>query len=664
MGGQAYELAPAMHEPIHALRQTHKGIRYLRQTGQFKEYMQVWVDSKTKPFISWDGEGWTDSQGEHRYMLLQSSTGAYIDAPRLSSQECLEFILRIGAENPKTIHVIFGGGYDATHILRDLPLELVAQLKDNNQIFWDCPKTDSTNRNVFKINYLPHKWLEITGFDWVTMKYVHVKIFDVMTYFQSSFIAALNSRQIPVPDVIASGKASRNTFTYNDIDEIKIYCQQELELLVTLCYRLREEFDEAGIYVTQWHGPGAVASAIYKEFGVRKHMREPEPHIERAAQHAYFGGHFEQYKAGHYDGKVYLYDINSAYPYHIANLPSLDGAEWEYTTDYHGQMGMWYCSFDNFDNDYAAAHPLPWRGKGGLVGFPAHNTGVWVWEHEAKYATHVYYGYTLHIKNDEKPFSFVPGMYETRRRWKTEGKGGERAYKLALNSLYGKQAQRVGGQNGNRPSWHQLEWAGKVTSGTRAQILGALQQAGDSVIAVETDSIMTTKPLELDFGDKLGQWETTVFDWVTYIQSGIYFTSDKGATGTKSKTRGIDVKQLHHKEVLAFLDSDQSEPLQINTRQFIGLNNPRTHFYGQWQDSVKDVKVAGAKRIHIKAHCEACTRGESMATNMHTLIAAPYYGLQESLPHPLPWVEGGVMPAEETVYAGDAVQEYDVTRRG
>ena len=72
--------------------------------------MQEYVDAKTRPFIAWDGEGWTDNNGEHRYMLLQSSTGAYIDAPQLGTGEALAMILRVAADNPKTIHVIYGSG--------------------------------------------------------------------------------------------------------------------------------------------------------------------------------------------------------------------------------------------------------------------------------------------------------------------------------------------------------------------------------------------------------------------------------------------------------------------------------------------------------------------------------------------------------------------------
>lgn len=666
MVGQAFELGPALHGPIHKLRRTHAGIAYLQQTGQFKEYMQAFVDSKNKPFISWDGEGWTDTDGEHRYMLLQCSTGAYIDGPQLTSQECLELLLQVGARYPKANHVIYGGGYDATHILRDLPLELIAQLKDNEKIHWWVDETETTNQNYFTINYLPHKWLEISGFDWNSRKQTHIKIFDVMTFFQTSFIKALQSRQIEVPEVIATGKATRADFTYADIEEIKIYCQQELEMLVMLCNKLRAEFDEAGIWVTQFHGPGAVASALFKEHNVRAHMQAPSREIERAAQHAYFGGHFEQYQAGHYEGKIWLYDINSAYPYHIQNLPSLAGATWQYTTDYDPDaMGMWFCSYEDYDNDYIRPHPLPWRGKGGIVGFPAHNTGVWVWHPEAKFATTVHHGYVLTPGNDTKPFDWVGEMYVRRRQWQKEGRGGERALKLGLNSLYGKTAQRVGGNEkyDGRPAWHQMEWAGLVTSSTRAQLYEAVLKAPDKIISVETDSIMSTVPLDLDIGGALGQWGETEYDWVTYVQSGIYFTSDPKKT-SNAKTRGIDVTQLHHPEVLKFLASDQSEPLQVNSRMFIGLTNPRTHFYGQWQDGVKEVKVAGAKRMHIRPTCEECEAGLSMAEHMHRLAAATHYGISESLPHPLPWVDGGVIGDEpEMSYAGDALEDMDLERR-
>ena len=669
MGQHFTEVEPTAFDGVHSLRQTTAGIDYLKQTGRFREYMQTRMTVPTRPFIAWDGEGWTDSIGEHRYMLLQSSTGAYIDAPQLTTGECLTTILRVAADNPKTIHVIYGGGYDATHILRDIPLALTAQLKDNNPITWYYIHPTTGRRNRFVINYLPHKWLQISGFDWQTRRFIRVKIFDVMTFFQSTFINALDSRNIPIPDIIRSGKASRSDFTYQDIEEIRLYCQTELELLVILCNQLRDEFEEAGLSVTQWHGPGAVANVVYKKFGIDKHLQTPTPEIERASQHAYFGGHFEQFKAGHYDGTVYLYDINSAYPFHIASLPSLADADWEYSTTYDPTaIGIWMVDYDDTASNHVQSHPLPWRSVTSEVGFPTHNHSVWVWSPEAKYATRVHHGYILHPANTSKPFEFVGDLYKKRREWQRLGKGGERALKLALNSLYGKMAQRIGGKltkNGGRPTWHQLNWAGLVTSGTRAQIIDAIALAPNSIISVETDSIMSTIPLDLPCGAALGQWGLKQYDWVTYIQSGIYFTSD-GLGDSKSKTRGIDTRELKHEEVLRFLDSDQREPLLVSDRKFIGLGNPRTYAYGQWLDGVKEVKVAGQKRLHSYLHCAACHAGTSMAEGLHDLITNPNFGNSEnghhpSAPHPLPWIDGGVIngQSEDLTYIGDAVADYE-----
>jgi hypothetical protein len=638
MAGKAKPLPAPLITPTHQLRRTYEGLQQLKQSGRFKQYMSKYDHASLKEFIAWDGEGWTDTNGEHRYMLLQNSEGQHISAPVLDTVECLEFMLKTAKDFPKRIHVIFGGGYDATHILRFMPLEKRRELRDTGHtVFY--PKDGNHYTNRFTLEYIPHKWLTITGHVQGLRKPVTLKLFDVMTFFQSAFIYALESRDIEVPDVIKTGKANRQNFTYHDLNEIIQYCQMELEMLVMLCNVLRQEFKEAGINVTQFHGPGAVASATFNQKRIRKHMQAPPLHIEQAAQRAYFGGRFELFKAGHHKGKIYQYDINSAYPDKIRDLPSLAGSEWVRTDDYDGSMGLWFCSYDYSGSDHSAPHPTPWRGTGGKVGFPTHNKGVWLWHHEAKFATEVHYGYKLILANDTKPFAFVAGMYDLRAQWKKEGKGAERALKLCMSSLYGKTAQRIGGSEkyGGRPSWHQLEWAGMITSATRAQIWEAVAQSPESIIAIETDSVASTVPLDLEVGTGLGQWELKVYDWITYIQSGIYFTND-GATGTKAKSRGIDVKQLHHKDVLDFLGG-RKEELLVSSRQFVGLTNPQEHFYGQWQDSVKEVKIAGSKRLHIPADCLACSAGLPMDEVMHTLTSNPLYGLAESVKHPLPWLD-------------------------
>lgn len=677
-------LPPTPTFNVHQARYDPAGIEYLKQTGQFRAYMQASIDSKNRPFLAWDGEGWTDSNLDHHYMLFGNSTGTRIHAPQLTSLECLELILKEGAANPGAIHVIYGGGYDTTMWCRDLPADLRVRLRDNNTVYWNVRAAPGVTPNTFRINYLPHKWTTIHGYDWYSHKWVTVKIYDVMTYFQTSFIKALESREIPVSDEITTGKGTRADFQYEDIGEVWEYMQQEVEALVMLADTLRGEIQDAGIYVTQWHGPATIAKALFKRNHIRDHMQTPSPEIERAAQYSYFGGHFEQYQAGHHPEPVYLADLNSAYPAAIRNLPTLRGASWVWVDEFTGETGMWLCGYDDIHQDHYAPHPTPWRGTGGQVGFPTTNTETWLWTPEASIpGVTVRGGYVLRgpyglTDTERYPFRYIDNLYQLRLEWKRLKRGGEKALKLGANSSYGTMAQRIGGdpnKNGGRPVYHQLEWAGLVTSTVRRWLWDAIAQNPAAVIAVETDSIMTTTPIHLDIGDGLGQWGLKQYDWVTYIQNGIYFTSpsyiengvrktDEGTGLTRSKTRGINAKELQHGEVLDYLAGDQLDPLLVSYRRFHGLGSPSRHLYGQWDDGTKDVRVAGNKRIHTRGTCTACQQGVSMAEGLHPLTAAPHYGHTSSTPHPLPWLGQHEDVADDGIgYVGDAVEEYDVARR-
>ena len=53
-----------------------------------------------------------------------------------------------------------------------------------------------------------------------------------------------------------------------------------------------------------------------------------------------------------------------------------------------------------------------------------------------------------------------------------------------------------------------------------------------------------------------------------------------------------------------------------------------------------------------------------MSKKMHNLEAATTYGITDSIPHPLPWFEGGILTEEpELMKAGEAIQEWDLARK-
>lgn len=580
--------------------------------------------SMTKPFIAWDGEGWTDTDGEHRYMYMANSLGEYIESPELATKACLNFLLRTGAQNPRALHVIYGGGYDVTHWLRHMHYMWRDTLVDYGDVSWEG----------YRIKYVPNKWFTLSG-TYPGGQYTTVTIWDVMTFYQSSFIKALESRGLAVPQEVEAGKAGRNTFTLDDLEFIHTYTGHELRLLVDLCESLRAEFQEADIPLDKYHGPGAVANAVMKQRGIVNHKRVENEVTELLCMRAYFGGRFEPFKVGHYRGKVYQADIGSAYPHKIARLPSLVNSHWEYRSEYTGELGIWRCNYHT-DGDPAQPHPLPWRAHTGAVGFPSHVENVWLWTYEAQHVK-PQDGYVLIIDNDEQPFAFVKDYYATRKQWKAEGRGGAHALKLALNSLYGKMAQREGANVDGPPRFHQLAWAGMVTSQTRAQLWDAIQLVPDSVIAVETDSVTTTRKLDgLSYSGELGDWEVDEYDWITYLQSGVYWTN-KGQN-TKIKTRGISPGELNHEQVLHYLDSDLSEPLLTSVRRFIGITNPQRAHYGQWLDTPRELSLnSGGKRVHDTHRCPECAQGHRLTDTLHTMHPNPIMGYGDSKPHPLPW---------------------------
>jgi hypothetical protein len=680
---QSFEIDDSDLKTIHELRNTQAGMRQLISSGKYKEYMGRRRNLDAAPFIAWDGEGYTDSQGIHHYMLMMNSTGQYINDPDLRTETCFNFLLRAKRELGKAVHIIFGGNYDATMIFKSmiqtsLPESLYQVLLDTNKVEWYFPGDEFAPSNYYKIEYIPFKWLQISGFDYHSMKHTTIKIYDIMTFFQMSAIKAWESRDIEVPEVIKSGKAARGNFTFEDIEDVRVYCHMELEMYVMLADKLRDEFTEAGINVRQWHGPGAVAGAIFKQYGIKEHMQEPPTlEIERAVQHAYFGGRFEQFKAGHHDGKVYVYDIRSAYPYQIQNLPSLANAQWEPSdgSDFDPDAyGLWLCEYDGGNAGYLSPHPLPWRSRNGNVGFPANNSYVWCWNTEARFATKIHHGYKLGIQSNEKPFGFVGEMYTKRAEWKALGLGGEKALKLGMNSLYGKMAQTVSGDPTSRPGWHQLAWAGMITSGARAQLWQAISQAPDKIIAVETDSVASMVPLDLPLSDKLGDWELTVYEDMTYVQSGIYFCNGESVASNKARTRGIDVREISRDTILQYMRgldlskfAEEQPGLLLASSTFVGITSRRKDSYGLWEDSTKLLKVAGGKRQHHDNFCAACSlrpkKKHTMADTMHDLSANMLWGIEPSHRHKLPWLDGEQGAGDATPIDTEAIQEFDVPRR-
>lgn len=621
-------------------------IKEYRKTEVYKRAKRKYEKKKrdeaylTRPFIAWDGEGVTDpSTGKHYYNMLAHSMGKSIGKKNrngkyagLETKRILEFLCKTGEEYPESIHIIFGGGYDFNMFLKDLNKEEIAELYANDSIMW----------RGYSIKWRRGRSFEVKNE--LVRNSKTIVIYDVLPFFQTSFVKACDSylgKDFKYRDIIIEQKANRGSFTTEDYRLVAKYNQYELENLVNLAVELRKRLDKVGIRIKRWDGPGAIAAELLSRYNVQNAMAECPPSVAEAARFAYSGGRFEIVKMGISNEPVYEYDINSAYPYALQFLPNLQNGRWKH---YIGNnvphprdrtvFALYHAYFTEPESTHSwepngRKHPRPLfkRVKNGNIFYPEMTHG-WFWASEVFEALEYVKRYPgsveilecwEFIENDptDRPFYFVPELYKERQRLKACGDGANVGLKLGLNSMYGKLAQQVGWSYDTfknrlrKPPFHQLEWAGFTTAMCRSLVLHAAIDCLESVVAYETDALFTTKRLDhLQISSELGDWEETIFENLSYIQSGFYFGTIDGKEIVRS--RGVDKDSIDRKGVeesfLRYGSYTARSSRFVTAGQALYQN---WDDWTTWQTNPREITAFTnhTKRIHSVRGCRLCHAG-------------------------------------------------------
>ena len=207
------------------------------------------------------------------------------------------------------------------------------------------------------LNMSQEKAYWIKTLDWIEK----IEIFDCFGFFQMSLVAAIRDTPGAVTKdelaVIMAGKKERGNFRVEDLEGIKTYTALELKALVNMMYILRQglltAIPDRPINVKRWHGAGAIAKALLdmyvlpelkgKErrdavramFGSDIFERDPNSNTPEEQERidwsfrAYFGGRSDLLKQGNHLKPVHEYDISSAYPAQIVQLPDMTNGRWE-----------------------------------------------------------------------------------------------------------------------------------------------------------------------------------------------------------------------------------------------------------------------------------------------------------------------------------------------
>lgn len=592
----------------------------------------------SRPIVGVDGEGVNvrsgANRGSHLYTLLAVSGHSPIVNPGgLTTEECLSYLwhnLAVG-----NINVIYGGSYDFNCWLADLPED------DLRHVYNGSYSSDPVCYRGYYIRWIKGKAFEISR-DMGNGNRRTITINDVISFFQRPFIQACDEYlgEYEGREVLVREKARRGNFKQSEIETISAYNNLELDLLVKLVGELRYRLNKVGLRPRRWNSPGAIAAALFDKEKVKDHRNENLPdEVMRAARFAYAGGRFEMLKYGCSKDKAYEYDINSAYPRALLEVPSLRGGKWVHTDHttaptanadrlQGSSYGMYRVRFTGSNPNIPG--PVFVRAENGTISYPL-NAENWIWTPEyqvlKEYCSQVegasftlLESWEFYPATDHKPFGFIAPLYEMRQALKAAGNGAHIGIKLALNSIYGKLAQQVGWKPASGkyplrvPTYHQLEWAGYVTSWCRANVLRAALTDITAVIAFETDALFTSRPLNVECGTGLGQWEETIFTSLTYVQSGHYYGTELLKGGKRKevvKCRGVDKGSITRSMVEDRLSLPESERvLDAKLTRFYGagiaLARGLSKYWRKWLTEPKRLQLMPTgKRVHGACWCNS-----------------------------------------------------------
>jgi hypothetical protein len=584
-----------------------------KQTDQSRNgARKLRTDAHLLNFVGVDGEGVNNADGSHDYILLSVGDQSLYneDRSRLHWEQILEFMwnhyVEHHTENP--VYIGFFLGYDFTQWLRTLPEKRARALLHKEEI-------EKRKRNDSGGNPVPYpvrlygdkcKWeIDILGAKRFKLRpsarnkedrQPWLYVCDTGSFWQKSLLSAINPKEWggnPVASdeehaIIVQGKAHRAckpgdckvpevpgcTAGPDALPAMIEYNITENAVLTKLTERLNAGFVQAGIRLNrdQWYGPGQAASAWLDLIGAptSKQVQEavPEWALE-GARAAYYGGWFETMMHGHVPNGTYEYDINSAYPYIISQLPCLLHGKWTHGKGRRKKVlpeGHLRLVYAKVIGDSEVTGAMPHRLYDGAICRPNQTVG-WFWWHELMASRaagfirgleHGEWGEFAGIQIYEwieyapckcdPPLGAVAELYQQRLAIGKKTAQGV-ALKFMYNSAYGKMAQSIG-----QPKYANAVYASLITAGCRTMILEAIAThptKAASLVMVATDGVYFRQPhtgLDID-KDRLGAWDEDVKQHLTLMMPGIYWDDESRrrirlGEAPSLKSRGISAMDL------------------------------------------------------------------------------------------------------------------------
>ncbi len=490
------------------------------------------ADSELRPIYAFDTETYNEN-----IFLIANSEGNFLDD--ITPQSVLEFLSV--KKYQKSWNFFYPLGYDAEVILKLLGKELYSYSWRKRDLVFNFEK--------YKITYIPDKCLRIAK------GHHSVSFYDIAQYYNSVKLVDAYQKNIgKLPESYLEMKEKRDEFSlrlYNRNKKlIRNYCIDDCLYTKKLAENWSKSFNNAfGFYPVKWFSSGYLAEKVLINNGIHFPMfNSISFEIQDLAFRSYVGGRFEMLKRG-FIGNGYLYDINSAYPSAIAQIPDLAQGKWIKRKSIHpdSKLGFFKILADIPDDKYIP--PFPFRKDGNII-FPSGKFITYVTLAELQACKNPDFYQILESSqfipsSDTYPYrDFIQNLYLKRLELKQNDSPMQLPIKIILNSIYGKTGQKVNRVIGNL--FNPVLFA-FITGFARAKLYEFVMENNieRQIVAFATDSICTTKKLNID-STKLGEFSfvdsaTDVF----FLQNGFYRFNDKW------KLRGLGKmgsKEIEHLE--------------------------------------------------------------------------------------------------------------------
>ena len=463
--------------------------------------------SELRPIYALDTETW---QGD--IFLIADSDGRYLD--KITPESIISWLFYKKYEGSWCF--FYNLSYDAEVILKLLGAELY-RYKSTGKLEFNFGK--------YRIVYYPEKCLKITT------GHHSVIFYDIAQFYHSDLVTAYQNNIGELPKEYLKFKKKRSEFspTYyrRNTNQVRSYCISDCKYTKQLAEHWIKLFDDAfSFYPARWLSSGYLAEKVLINNKINIPKFDSIPYvIQEMAYRSYYGGRFEIIKRG-LIGKAFLYDINSAYPYAITQIPDLSKGKWIKRKSIHKDTKLGFFRIRANSPDCKYIPPFPFRVKSNII-FPSGEFETYVTLQElqackSKTFYRILESYQFIPESDIYPYrDFIEKLYQKRMELKAQNNPLQLPIKIILNSIYGKTGQSVENRIGNL--FNPVIFA-FITGFTRAQLYNFVRENSieRDVVFFATDSICTTKKLDVN-STKLGDFsfDNEASD-VFVLQNGFY----------------------------------------------------------------------------------------------------------------------------------------------